>query len=148
MQDLEDLARLGTVCKTVEHLFERALFRFDSHSYFLGYCKWAKASYSSSCPLSASFFSKLVWGLIALSREAAELSTVTNMLRWQDPNCGFLGSCCLLSWRLFCVTLCLNNSMAHFSTRILCNKMVNRKDVVSHLSCLHCQEPVVHHNSV
>lgn len=131
----------------VKHLFEGTLFRFDSHSYFLGSCKQAKASFSSSCPPPASFLSKLVWGLIALSGEVAELSTVTNMLNGRIQT--------VLPWLMlpvqleaFCVTLCLNNSMVHFSTRILCKKMVNRKDVISHLFCLHCQGLVVHHNSV
>lgn len=42
----------------------------------------------------------------------------------------------------FCVILCLD--MVHFSLRILCNKILNGKDVVSHLFCLHCQGQVVH----
>lgn len=77
---------------------------------------------------------------MALSRDAAELITVANVLRWQDPNYGSMAH--IAHSVGFCVILCLD--MAHFSLSILCNKILNGKDVVSHLFCLHCQGQVIH----
>lgn len=72
-----------------------------------------------------------------------------------DKHVEMAGSKLCLLWLMlppqveaFYVTLCFNNSIAHFSTRILHDKIINRKVVVSHRFCLHCQVLVVRHNSV